>query len=405
MIYVAIMGFGVVGSGVYEVMQKNSSHIAVKSMQDVKIKYILDTREIDDPEVAGMLVRDFEVIEKDPEVRIAVEAIGGTGAAYEYTKRLLSAGKHVVTSNKELVAKHGYELLKIASSRKVNYMFEASVGGGIPIIRPLIQCLSANEIEEIYGIMNGTTNFILTKMFEEGLSFNKALEEAQALGYAEQNPADDVEGHDACRKICILSSLAFGRHIRPDQVRTEGILTITPDDVRYAAQAGMAVKLLGRYVRLSDERICAYVAPHLVDKNSPISSVGDVFNAIVVRGNAVSEVMFYGRGAGKMPTASAVVADVIDAARHIDKTKNVDLWDSSGDFVEDSRVLRGRFYVRASGALSRAREIFGDIRAITGEPGGECAFITGETDGFEFEDKAKDFGKYANVLSAIRVLS
>lgn len=404
MIYVAIMGFGVVGSGVYEVMKKNSSHIAVKSMQDLEIKYILDKREFDDPEIASNLVHDFEVIEKDPEVRIAVESIGGTGAAYEFTKRLLSAGKHVVTSNKELVAKHGYELLKIASSRGVNYMFEASVGGGIPIIRPMIQCLSANEIEEIYGIMNGTTNFILTKMFEDGLTFEKALEEAKALGYAEQNPADDVEGHDACRKICILSSLAFGRHIRPEQVRCEGILSVTPDDVRYAAQAGLAVKLLGRYVRISDGRICAYVAPHLVDKNDPVSSVNDVFNAIVVKGNAVGEVMFYGRGAGKLPTASAVVADVIDAARHIDKTKNVDLWDDSGDFVEDSRVLRGRYYVRAEGSLSRAREIFGEIKPISGEMGGECVFITGETDGFDFEEKLEKFRRNAQVFSTIRVL-
>lgn len=404
MIYVAIMGFGVVGSGVYEVMKKNSSHIAVKSMEDVKIKYILDTREFDDPDIADMLVRDFEVIENDPEVRIAVEAIGGTAAAYEYTKRLLSAGKHVVTSNKELVAKHGYELLKLASSRGVNYMFEASVGGGIPIIRPMIQCLSANEIEEIYGIMNGTTNYILTKMFDEGITFEKALNEAQALGYAEQNPADDVEGYDACRKICILSSLAFGRHISPEQVHCEGILSITPDDVRYAAQVGMAVKLLGRYVRVGRDKICAYVAPHLVDKSKTISSVNDVFNAIVVRGNAVDEVMFYGRGAGKMPTASAVVADVIDAARHIDKTKNVDLWENGGDFVEDHRALRGRYYIRADGALSRAREIFGEIRAISGELGGECAFITGEMSGFDFEAKIEEFRAEALVFSAIRVL-
>ena len=207
MIYVAIMGFGVVGSGVYEVMQKNSSHIAVKSMEHLEIKYILDTKEIEYPGISDKIIDDFEIILNDPEVRIVVEAIGGVGAAYEFTKRLLSAGKHVVTSNKELVATHGYELLTIASSKNVNYMFEASVGGGIPIIRPMIQCLSANEIENIYGIMNGTTNYVLTKMFEDGLSFEKALSDAQELGFAESDPADDVEGYDAARKMCILSSL------------------------------------------------------------------------------------------------------------------------------------------------------------------------------------------------------
>jgi len=327
-----------------------------------------------------------------------------SGVAYEFTKRLLNAGKHVVTSNKELVAKHGCELLRIAAARRVNYMFEASVGGGIPIIRPMIQCLSANEIEEIYGILNGTTNYILTKMVNEGQTFDEALDTAKKLGYAEQNPADDVEGHDAARKICILSSLAFGHHIYPDQVSTEGILGVTLDDVRYAAQAGMALKLLGRYVRIGENRICAYVAPHLVKKSNTISVVDDVFNGIVVRGNAVDDVMFYGRGAGKMTTASAVVADVIDAARHIDKTKNVNLWDEGGDFVEDCRVLKNRWYVRADGGLELARELFGRVKAISGEDGGDCAFITGEMNGYEFEEKMEKLREEAVVYSTIRVL-
>jgi len=404
MIYAAIMGFGVVGSGVYEVMKKNSSHIAVKSMSDVAIKYILDKRDFRGTEIENMLINDFSLIENDPEVRIVVETIGGTGVAYEFTKRLLNAGKHVVTSNKELVAKHGCELLKIAASHKVNYMFEASVGGGIPIIRPMIQCLSANEIEEIYGILNGTTNYILTKMVNEGQTFEEALENAKKLGYAEQNPADDIEGHDAARKICILASLAFGHHIYPDQVSTEGILGIALDDVRYAAQAGMALKLLGRYVRIGEDRICAYVAPHLVSRSKTISGVDDVFNGIVVRGNAVDDVMFYGRGAGKMPTASAVVADVIDAARHIDKTKNVNLWEEGGDYVEDCGVLRGSWYVRADGGLERAQELFGKVKVITGEYGGDCAFITGEMTGHEFKEKIEALRGEALVYSTIRVL-
>ena len=385
-------------------MKENSSHIAVKSMEDLGIKYILDIMDIDYPEISDKIIRDFEVIENDPEVRIVVEAIGGVGVAYEYTKRLLSAGKHVVTSNKELVATHGYELMRIASSKKVNYMFEASVGGGIPIIRPMIQCLSANEIEDIYGIMNGTTNYVLTKMFEDGLSFEKALSDAQMLGFAESDPADDVEGYDAARKICILSSLAFGRHVSPEQVHCEGILNISPDDVRCAEQAEMSIKLLGRYVRVSDDKICVFVAPHLVQKNKPIATVSDVFNGIVVHGNAVGEVMFYGQGAGKMPTASAVVADVIDAARHIDKTKNVDLWGDGGDFVEDYRVLNESYFVRAENLSDAVTDIFGDVQMINSENIDGCAFITGKMSGFDFEKKIAELRKETDVFSTIRVL-
>jgi homoserine dehydrogenase len=408
MIYVAIMGFGVVGSGVYEVMQKNSSHIAVKSMEHLEIKYILDTKEIEYPGISDKIIDDFEIILNDPEVRIVVEAIGGVGAAYEFTKRLLSAGKHVVTSNKELVATHGYELLTIASSKNVNYMFEASVGGGIPIIRPMIQCLSANEIENIYGIMNGTTNYVLTKMFEDGLSFEKALSDAQELGFAESDPADDVEGYDAARKMCILSSLAFGRHVNPAQVNCEGILKITPEDVKYAEQVGMSIKLLGRYVRISEKRICVFVAPHLVDNSIPIATVGNVFNGIVVHGNAVGEVMFYGRGAGKLPTASAVVADVIDAARHVDKTKNAFLWGEEGDFVEDYRILEESYFVRAGCSPDVIVKIFGDVQFVYSEDSSkdsdECAFLTSKMSGFEFEEKIADLLKETEVFSTIRVL-
>ena len=404
MIYAAIMGYGVVGSGVYEVMKKNSSHIAVKSMNGIEVKYILDTRDFPGSEIESKLIKDFAILENDPEVRIVAETIGGAGVAYEFTKRLLKAGKHVITSNKELVARHGYELLQLATANKVNYMFEASVGGGIPIIRPMIQCLSANEIEEICGILNGTTNYILTKMVRDGLAIDEALEEAKRLGYAEQNPAADVEGTDACRKISILASLAFGHHVDPEKVTTEGIMGITPDDVRYAAEVGMVVKLLGRYVRIGEEKICVYVAPHFVSRSNTISVVDDVFNGIVVRGNAVGDVMFYGRGAGKLPTASAVVADVIDAARHIDKTKNTLLWEEGGDYVEDCRVLKCGYYIRADGGLERAKEIFGKISLISGDNGSECAFITEAMSGYELEKKTAAFKKEALIYSAIRVL-
>lgn len=404
MIYAAILGFGVVGSGVYEVMRKNSSHIAVKSMGDIEVKYILDIREFKGAEFESKLVKDFSVIENDPEVRIVVETIGGTSIAYDFTKRSLSAGKHVITSNKELVAEHGYELLKLATSKKVNYMFEASVGGGIPIIRPMIQCLSANEIEEIYGILNGTTNYILTKMIQEGKSMQEALADAQRLGYAERNPAADIEGIDAARKISILGSLACGHSISPLQVSTEGILSITSDDVRHAAEIEMEVKLLGRYVRLSDEKVCVYVAPHLISKEKTLSGVDNEFNGIVVRGNAVGEVMFFGKGAGKYPTASAVVADIIDAARHIDKTKNASLWEEGIDNVEDCRVLTSRYYVRSVEGMDSAKKIFGKLKIISGEHGSECAFLTDFMDGFEFEEKIIQFKKEADVVSTIRVL-
>ncbi len=405
MIYAAILGLGVVGSGVLEVMEKNSSHIAIKSMEDVAIKYILDVRDFPGTPYEKLIVKDFSTIERDPEVRIVAETIGGTTVAYDFTKRALAAGKHVVTSNKELVAKHGFELLELAKKNKVNYMFEASVGGGIPIIRPLIQCLSANEIDEIYGIMNGTTNYILTQMVDEGLSLEKALDDAQRLGYAERNPAADVEGHDACRKISILASLSFGHHIHPEQLHVEGILGITSADVLNASQAGYEIKLLGRYVRIAEDRICAYVAPHLVGKKNILAGVDGVFNGIVVRGNAVEDVMFYGKGAGKLPTASAVVADIIDAARHIDKTKNTMLWEEGGDFVEDYRILTGKYYVRASCAVAEADHLFSNISVISESQDGRSAFLTETMSGYEFEEKIAKLGEVAQVLSTIRVLA
>ena len=313
---VAIMGFGTVGSGVAEVLAGNAASIEKKAGEPVEVKYILDLREFPDSPFADKIVHDFSVIENDPEVTVVAECIGGARIAREYTTRALKAGKSVVTSNKEVVAECGDEFLEIAREKNVNYLFEASVGGGIPILRPLTSCLAANEITEIYGILNGTTNYILTKMIKEGLSFDTALRQAQEKGYAEADPTADIEGHDACRKICILASLAFGRHVYPRQVPTTGITGVTSGDVALAHAAGKRIKLLGRTLRLDDGKIIAYVAPHLIDDGEQLAGVEDVFNGIVVRGNAIGDVMFYGRGAGKLPTASAVAGDIIDAVKH-----------------------------------------------------------------------------------------
>ena len=377
MVNVAILGFGVVGSGVAEVLTKNGDHIDKKVDNLIRLKYILDVRDFPDSPFADKFVKDFSVIEDDPDVNIVVETIGGARAAKDFTERALKAGKSVVTSNKELVAEHGYDLLKLAEEHGVSYLFEASVGGGIPIIRPLNQCLAANEISEICGILNGTTNYILTRMIKAGLSFDTALKEAQANGYAEQDPTADVEGHDACRKICILASLAFGRHVYPSQVPTEGISSVTLADVAYADSCGKKIKLLGRAIRREGDRVTAYVAPHLVDGEDPLSGVEDVFNAITVKGDAIGDVMFYGRGAGKLPTASAVVADVIDAAKHM-KTKKYLGWGPGGaDLAIPPDDLVSAWYVRAQGTPDAVKAALGNVTFLgrAGAPEGEVAFL------------------------------
>lgn len=378
MVNVAILGFGVVGSGVAEVLATNGAHIDRKVDDLLRLKYILDVRDFPDSPFADKVVHDFSVIENDPEVSIVVETIGGAKVALDFTRRALMAGKSVVTSNKELVAEHGCELLKLAQEKGVSYLFEASVGGGIPIIRPLNQCLAANEIEEIAGILNGTTNYILTRMIRAGLSFDAALKEAQQNGYAEQDPTADIEGHDACRKICILSSLSFGRHVYPSQVPTEGITGVTLADVAYADACGKKIKLLGRAIRRPDGKVCAFVAPHLVDVENPLAGVEDVFNAIAVKGNAIGDVMFYGRGAGKLPTASAVVADVIDAARHKDAKKRM-VWAEGGDDVAVPPTdLESVWYVRVEGTLEAVKAAFPDCALLprAGAPENEFAFLT-----------------------------
>lgn len=391
---VAILGFGVVGSGVAEVLRENGPHIDEKVHAPVELKYILDVRDFPDSPFAPFVIHDFSIIEQDPEVDIVVETIGGARIAREFTQRALMAGKSVVTSNKELVAKHGCELMELAREHNVSYLYEASVGGGIPIIRPLKQCLAANEITEICGILNGTTNYILTRMIRAGLSFDAALKEAQQNGYAEADPTADVEGHDACRKICILASLAFGRHIYPEQVPTEGISGVSLADVAYADSCGRKIKLLGRAIRGADGRIRAFVAPHLVSGENPLAGVEDVFNAITVRGNAIGDVMFYGRGAGKLPTASAVVADVMDAARNKDRPKYLDWGPGGEDVTLPPDDVASPWYVRVESSADALRAALGDVTVLArpGAPEGEAAVLTPAMTQRELEGKLSQTG-------------
>lgn len=346
MINVAIMGHGVVGSGVAEILHNYSDRIAKKAQTGINVKYILDLRDFDGLPYSDKFIKDFNKILNDDEVKIVVEVMGGCTFAYEYVKACLLAGKSVCTSNKELVAAKGDELLDIALEKNVNFLFEASVGGGIPVLRPMAQCLTANEITEVTGILNGTTNFILTKMISENMSFEDALKLAQELGYAEKDPTADIEGHDTCRKICILASLGFGKHVYPEQVKTEGITNVSLKDVDYAEQFNSVIKLVGRTRKLDDGTITANVYPAFIDKNNMLSGVTDVFNAIMVRGDAVGDVMFYGRGAGKFPTASAVVGDVIDCAKHISARKYLH-WDKGyAEYVSGTENDITRFFVR-----------------------------------------------------------
>ena len=378
MVNVAILGFGTVGSGVAEVLTKNGGLIDHRVDDLVRLKYILDVRDFPDSPYKDCFVKDFSVIENDPEVNIVVETIGGAKIALEFTTRALKAGKSVVTSNKELVATHGYELLQLAKEHGCSYLFEASVGGGIPILRPLTSCLAANELTQITGILNGTTNYILTRMIKAGLTFEQALKEAQDNGYAEKDPTADVDGHDACRKICILSALACGQHVYPQQVPTQGIREVTLADVAYADSCGYKIKLLGRCLREPEGKVCAFVAPHLVSCENPLAGVEDVFNAIAVTGNAVGDVMFYGRGAGKLPTASAVVADVIDIARDPKRDRGNQWGPGSEDLVISSDGLTSRWYVRANLSMDQARLACGEILPLarSGAPAQEAAFLT-----------------------------
>ena len=391
MVNVAILGFGTVGSGVAEVLTRNSRLIDSRTDDQIRVKYIMRARDIFDGPYRDLFVKDFSVIERDPGVDIVVETIGGTGAALDYTTRALKAGKSVVTSNKELVAAHGYELLQLAREHGCSYLFEASVGGGIPILRPLTSCLAANELTQVTGILNGTTNYILTRMIRAGLTFDQALREAQDNGYAEKDPTADVDGHDACRKICILAALAFGRHVYPHQVPTQGIRGVGLEDVAYADSKGYKIKLLGRAIREPEGKVCAFVAPHLVPLDNPLNGVEDVFNAISVTGNAIGDVMFYGRGAGKLPTASAVVADVIDLAKDLKKDRHNAWGPGAADLVVSPDILTSRWYVRARASVDQARLACGEIQPLAraGAPAGEVAFLTAPMTEPQVRDKLK----------------
>ncbi|MCL2509144.1 MAG: homoserine dehydrogenase [Oscillospiraceae bacterium] len=407
---VAIMGYGVVGSGVAEVLKKNHESILKKStLSQLDLKYILDIRDFPGDENESLLVRDFNLILNDSEVGIVVETMGGLRPAFDFVSACLRAGKHVVSSNKELVAEKGFELLKIAEEKNVNFLFEASVGGGIPIIRPLSQCLAANEIDEICGILNGTTNFILTKMINEGMDFESVLKMAQDNGYAEKDPTADIEGFDACRKICILASLVYGKHVYPEEVHTEGITRISIADVEYARDFGGVIKLIARAKKLDENKIFAMVSPMLVPGESQLSTVDDVFNGILVKGDSIGDVVFYGRGAGKLPTASAVVGDVIDCARSSGKKKFFGWGEGAPGYVADYLDAETSLFIRAEAenpceALDAAKKTFGQITLLarTAAPGRELAFITPAATERELRTKLETL-HILTPLSVIRV--
>lgn len=396
MVQIAIMGFGTVGTGVARVVAENARQIERKLGEPLQVKTIL-VRHFKDGPYRQLMTDDFQKIEEDDTIRVVVETIGGVGPAYEYTKRALMAGKHVVTANKQLVAERGCELLELAKKKNVNYLFEASVGGGIPVLHPLTQCMAANRIDEVYGILNGTSNYILTQMVQAGAFFTDALREAQAKGYAEADPSADVEGIDAGRKICILADLAFGYQVDPACVPMTGIAKLSLRDVRIAQRAGYRIKLLGRAVRLPGGERTAYVAPHLISEDNPIANVEDVFNAIVVRGNATGDVMFYGKGAGELPTASACVADVMECLQASPRREEIG-WSADTAGFKEPAELQSRYYFRIEGSLSDAVMAFGQVEVLSED--GETAFLTDSISG----KAAQEQSRFLNVLACMRVL-
>lgn len=384
---IAIMGFGVVGSGVGEIISSSQESLKKRCGEEIEIASILDLRDFPDSSFK-CFTKDFNDILSNDEIGLVVEVMGGTKPAYEFTKQLLLAGKHVVTSNKELVAKHGTELLKIAREKNINYLFEASVGGGIPIIRPLYSSLVSNELTDIIGILNGTTNYILTQMIKEGASFEEALAGAQANGYAEKDPTADVEGYDTCRKIAILTSLAFGKYVNSEDIETEGITSITLEDVEYAAEFGGVIKLVGMSKRVENGAF-ARVCPVILKKDHPLAGIDDVFNGILVKGEALGDVMFYGRGAGSLPTASAVVSDVIDIVKHKDKHIILGWTDGEEGYLKDPDEQAFRYYVRLCGSsdsASMCREGFNVITLDGEKYANEFAVFTPEMTGKEFKE-------------------
>ena len=402
MINVAVLGYGTVGSGVVEVINTNHESINKRAGQEINVKYVLDLRDFPGDPVEKILVHDYEQIVNDPEVDIVVEVMGGVEPAYTFVKKALLAGKNVCTSNKALVADKGRELMEIAREKSVNFLFEASCGGGIPIIRVINSSLTGDEIDEVTGILNGTTNYMLYKMSTEGCEFDTVLKEAQQKGYAEADPTADVEGYDACRKIAILSSLAYSEYFDYKDIYTEGITKITPEDMEYAAKLGRTIKLLGTSRRNADGTCYAMVAPFLIGRDSPLYSVNDVFNAVFVHGNMLGDAMFYGSGAGKLPTASAVVGDIVDAAKHL-HTNIFTNWNSTPAKLRPLDQVSGRFFVRVKKeAAEEAKEVFENAEMIClDQLPEECAFITTDMTQGEFCAKAEKLGD--KVLAKIRV--
>lgn len=391
MISVAIMGYGTIGSGVAEVLDMNRDTIGAGVKEEIAVKYILDLRDFPGDKFESLMVKDFQVIVNDPEVRIVVETMGGLKPAYDFVKNSLLAGKHVVTSNKALVAAYGTELLQIAREKNVNFFFEASVGGGIPLIRPLTQSLKGEKILEISGILNGTTNYILTKMSKEGQNFEDALKKAQELGYAERNPEADIEGHDTCRKISILTSLATGKFVDFENVYTEGITKITAEDFKYAEKLGTAIKLFGTS-RAENGKVSVYVCPVMIGSGHTLYAVSDVFNGVMVKGNTVGKIMFYGSGAGKLPTANAVVADIVEIAEHINMNKPFGWQDEKQEICPMEDTTFGYFVriAKAECPEDKAKEIFGDVQIVELDGKDEYAILTGSMTERVYQSKAAE---------------
>ena len=399
MVNIAVMGYGTVGSGVVEVINTNGARINQRIGDELQIKYVLDLRDFPGDPLSEKLVHDYRVIAEDPQVQVVVETMGGVEPAYTFVKAMLMAGKHVTTSNKALVAAKGAELTALAKEKNVHFMFEASVGGGIPIIRSLNSCLTADEIEEITGIVNGTTNYMLTKMSREGLEFDDVLKDAQDKGYAEKDPTADIEGYDACRKIAILTSLVCRQQVDYEDIHTEGITDITATDIRYASAMGRVIRLLASSKK-TENGYAAMVAPFLLPPEHPLYSVNDVFNAVFVHGNVLGDAMFYGSGAGKLPTASAVVADIVEIARHPDAGLAVD-WSTKKIELADFNSIRNRFFVRTTAERPAIRAVFGDVEYIVAEGiSGERGFLTEELSEAAFAAKAEQL---QGILQRIRI--
>lgn len=398
MINIAILGYGTVGSGVAEVIRTNQELINKNAREEINLKYVLDLREFPGDPVENILVHDYNVIAEDPEVQVVVEVMGGVEPAYTFVKRALESGKSAVTSNKALVAAKGTELLAIAKEHNVNFLFEASCGGGIPIIRTLRACLTADKIDEITGVLNGTTNYMLDRMNREGCAFDDVLKEAQKLGYAEADPTADIEGHDACRKIAILSSIAYGKFFDFEKIHTEGITKITPADMKYAEKMGMSIKLLGSSCE-NAEGCYAIVAPFLVGAENPLYAVNNVFNAIMVHGNMLGKAMFYGSGAGKLPTASAVVADVVDAVKHIGKDAMA-CWAAEEMNLIPIEEIAFAWFVRVADTEANRAAANGAAEIRLEQNADEFGFVTAAMTGTEF---AEFIGKFESVKNTIRV--